>query len=245
MKILTKNWAEKHEQVRFVHTLKEFEEQKMKQSDIIRESRSDFLNEIAKDEELLELCNETDIADKLYQAKIDRNRKTLLSFPKGVCDKIKNVNSLVLGYANAKDKKLLSSYASEILKEIEKKAEEANRLTEIAQDCLPNTFILDEIVGELVFEEYSNGQGYCIKIGDFIVCIENYQIIEREDFRINKWDNDNPLTLWTYLCAAELHYIRDKFYELHLLLVDGDTYANEKYWYFTLSGSNVKLINIY
>ena len=242
MKILTKKWAERHEQVRLAHRLKEFNSNKTTYYDIKVKSKNDFYDEIAKDVELAKVCRKTNIADKLYQARIERDRKTILSLPKEVYNKIKDFKSVVLGYANKEDKELLTSYAKKILKVVEKEAEEANRLTEIAQDCLPEEFILDEVVGELVYEEYSNGKHYFIRIGGFEVCVEDYQIIEREDFKINEWEENNPLSLWTTLVAGELHYISNKCYELRLLLIDGDEYANETYWYFSLRGTNVKFV---
>ena len=50
----------------------------------------------------------------------------------------------------------------------------------------------------------------------------------------------DPLTCWTANHAVELYYISEKCFELHLLLVDGDEYENETYWYFTLRGTNIK-----
>ena len=75
MKILTKKWAEKHEQVEFIHSLKEFEKQKHTYKDIENKSKSNFNQDIKKDAELLKVCLKTNIADKLYQAKIERDRK--------------------------------------------------------------------------------------------------------------------------------------------------------------------------
>ena len=245
MKILTKKWAERHEQVRLSHRLKEFDANEITYEDIKGKSRKDFYDEIAKDVELAKLCRKTNIADKLYQAKIERDRKVLLSLPKDVYEKIKDVKSVVLGYANKEDKELLTTFTKKILKVVEEEAKEANSLTEIAEDCLPEEFILDEVVGELVYEEYSSGKDYFIKIGGFEVCVEDYQIIEREDFKINEWEENNPLSLWTTLVAGELHYISNECYELHLLLIDGEEYANETYWYFTLRGTNVKFVRDY
>ena len=110
---------------------------------------------------------------------------------------------------------------------------------------MPEEFILDNVIGELVYKEYSNESDYFINVGDFIICIENYEIIGREDFKINKWEEDNPLTLWTALDSAELHYVSNNCYELHLLLIDGDKYASQKYWYFMLRGTNVKFVRNY
>ena len=85
MKILTKNWVEKYEQVKLAHLLKEVDRQ------------------------------------KTFNAK-------------------------------------------ELLATLEKEAEEANRLTKIAEDCLLNEFTLDDVIGELVKKEYSNGKDYFINV---------------------------------------------------------------------------------
>ncbi|MBQ7339797.1 MAG: hypothetical protein IJW43_02950 [Clostridia bacterium] len=242
MKILTKNWAEKQEQLRVIHWLKEYCEQKESYEDIKSKSRDNFFHTIAVDVKLSKAVLKENIGDELYQAQLDKDKLALMALPKEISSKIKNMNTLLLGYACKDDKVLLTSYAKQLLIEVEKLSDEANRITEIAEDYLPEEVVIDDVVGELVFEEYSKDNDYFIKIGGYEICIENYSIIERENFVINEWEQDNPLTLWTALHAAELHYISDNCYELHLLLVDGDKYANEKYWYFTLKGTNIKFV---
>ena len=242
MKVLTKGWAEKHEQLRVINWLKEYDSQKDTYEDIKKKSRDDHYHKIASDMELAKAVLKENIAEKLYKVQIEKDRKALLSLPKEIYSAIKDTKTLILGYACKEDKALLMSYANKLLIEVEKEADKANKLTEIAEDYLPEEFILDDVVGELVYEEYSNGKDYFINIGGYEVCIEDFEIIEREDFKINEWEDDNPLTSWTALHAAELHYISDKCYELHLLLVDGDKYENEKYWYFTLKGTNIKVV---
>ncbi len=245
MKILTKKWVEMCEQVRFVGRLKEYDTQKFTGEQIKIRSRNDFRKDVRKDVELAKVCRRKNISDNLYKSKIERDRGVLLSLPKDIYNKIKYIQSLVLGYACKEDKEILTSYADKIIKVIENQAEESNRLTEIAEDYLPKEFILDDFVGELVYKEYSIGKDYFITIGNRDICIENYEIIERERFKINEFEVDNPLTLWTALYAAELHYISKNSFELHLLLVDGDKYANEKHRYFTLKGTNVKIVRDY
>lgn len=245
MKILTKEWVEMCEQVMFVNRLKEYDRQKFTYEQIKDKSRNDFCKDVKKDVELAKVCRKKKIADKLYQSKIEEDSRILLSLPKDIYNKIKNFQSLSLGYACKEDKEILTSYADKILKVIENQAEESNRLTEIAEDYLPEEFTLDNFVGELVNKEYSIGKDYFITIGNRDVCIENYEIIEREHFKINEFEVDNPLTLWTVLGAGELHYISKNSFELHLLLVDGDKYANKKPWYFTLKGTNVKVVKDY
>lgn len=242
MKILTKKWLEKREQVRIAFWLKEFDERKTSYKTLKRKSWETFCDDVCNDIELAKVCLKKNITDKLYNARIEKDKKALLSLPKEVFDKIKDVDSAILRYANAEDKKLLTAYAEETLKFVEKESEKARQLAKIAEESLPEEFVLDDIVGELVYEEYSNDKDYFINIGGYIICIENYQILEREDFKINKWVENNPLSLWTSVDSAELHYLSNGRYELHLLLVDGDKYSNEKFWYFTLSGTNVKFV---
>lgn len=245
MKILTKKWVEMHEQVRILHRLKEFNAQEMTYKDIKRKSEEDFQGSISNDVELAKVCFKANVIDKLYKAKIARDKKALLSLPQNVYEKINDVKLVVLGYANIEDKKLLTSYVNEIIKIVEKEAEKVNRLNEISEDYLPEEFIVDEVIGELVYKEYTKGKDYFLHIGDRCICVEEYEIIERENFNINRWNDDDPLTPWTTLIGAELHYISNNYYELHLLLVNGDKYNNEKYWYFTLKGTNVKYVRNY
>lgn len=122
--------------------------------------------------------------------------------------------------------------ANKLLKEVECKAQKAKQLTETAEYYLSNGFILDDVVYEFVKREYSQGRDFFINVSDFNVCIENYQILERENFKIKD----------TYVYSAELIYNSNKRYELHLLLVNVDKYANKKYWYFTLMGTNIKFV---
>lgn len=239
MKVLTKKWAEKYEQLRFINLLKEYDSKNTSYEEIETKSKLDYCFEISKDEELAKITQDLNILNNLYQSQIERDRKTLLSMPKEIYDKIKEEKTLILRYAIKKDKELLTSYAKKLLFEVEQQAEKANRITKIAEEYLDNEFIVDNFVGELVYSEYAIGKDYFINVGDFKICIENFEIIERDDYKINEWEEDNPLTLWTALHSAELHYISKNHYELHLLLVDGDKYANVKYWYFTLKGTNV------
>ena len=240
MKILTKEWAEKYEQIRMINWLKEYDAQKYSYEDIKEKSRDDHYGKISVDAPLAKAVIKTNAADKLYEAKVERDRKALLSLPREIYSQIKDIKTVVLGYACKEDKEFLMSYAQKVLKEVEKQGEEVCRLNEIAEDYLPEEFCVDDFVGELVFEEYSNGKDYFINIGGYEICIEDFEIIEREDFKINEWNMKDPLTCWTANHAVELYYISEKCFELHLLLVDGDKYENETYWYFTLRGTNIK-----
>ncbi len=74
----------------------------------------------------------------------------------------------------------------------------------------------------------------------FDICIKNYKIIKREDFIKNDCITNNALQTIVY--AVELHYVLDSYYELHLLFVNKDNCSNEKYWYLTLRGTDIKII---
>ena len=60
---------------------------------------------------------------------------------------------------------------------------------------------------------------------------------------MNKWEEENPISLWTCLYAVELHNKVGNCYDLCLLFVDGDKYDNIKFWEMTISGTNVKIYN--
>ena len=97
-------------------------------------------------------------------------------------------------------------------------------------------------MGEFAYEEYVDGKNYFIVVHGYTICVENYEIIERENFEINKFDMDNPVSLWTSLDAMELHHVKDDCFELHLLFANGDSFENKTFWYFTLKGTNVKFV---
>ena len=240
MKILTKDWREKYEQARVINWLKEVDVQKTSYDVIQQKSRDNFNNKLLDDRELAKLAFNTDLADRLYKAQIERDRKALLALPREIYSKIKDIKLLVLGFACKEDKEMLMAYANELYKKLEKDAETANRLTEEAIDCLPQDLDFDFILGELAYEEYAEGNNYYINAGGCLICVENYEIIERDDFKINEWEEENPLSLWTSLDAIEIHYINDKCFELHLLFADGDELENVIFWNFTLRGTNIK-----
>ena len=242
MKILTKEWREQYEQVRVIHWLKEVDVQKISYEEIQKKSRDAFNNKLYDDRELAKLAFNTDLADRLYKAQVERDRKALLALPKEVYSKIKDIKLLVLGFACKEDKDMLMVYADELYKGLEKEAERANRLTEEAIDCLPQDLDFDFVLGELAYEEYTEGKNYYLNVGGYLFCIENYEIIEREDFKINEWEEDNPLSLWTSLDAIEIHYINDSCFELHMLFADGDELDNKTFWNFTLRGTNIKSV---
>ena len=243
MKILTKKWAKKHELVRGIQWLKEYDEQKESYEDIKKKSFDAFYHNILTDTELSKAVLKENLLEKLYNAKVEQDKKVFSALPQEVFSKIKNVETLYLGFASKEDKAVLTTYSIELLKELEKMANMANSETDTAQKELGDNFTLDDIVGELVYEEFSTKNDYHLIVGGQKISVENYQIVEREDFKINEWQEDNPLTLWTSLYAVELHHISKNRFELHLLLVDGDKYENKTFWYFTLSGTNIKIQN--
>ena len=103
-------------------------------------------------------------------------------------------------------------------------------------------FDFDKLLGELVYEEFSDGKNYFINVDGHTICVENYEIIEREKFKIHKWDIDNPVSLWTNLVSMELYYVDNDCFELHMMFTNGDRLENKIRWYFTLKGANIKYV---
>lgn len=229
MKILTKQWAQDFEKLKFISRLKDangdFES-------IKAESKKLFFDYIREDEELAETAFNSNLADELYSAFLDRNRGVLASLPCELTYQLKNEKVIVLGFVEKEDKALLDSYAKGLCNQVEE-------LSEKSQQYLPDEF--NCLVGELVLEEYINGKDYFINIDDNVICVENFEIIEREDFEIYKLDMQNPVSPWTYLEAIELYEIEDGV-ELHLMFVNGDRLENKIRWYLTLKGTRVKYI---
>ena len=91
--------------------------------------------------------------------------------------------------------------------------------------------MFDELVGEFVQSEYSKCKRYFIELKHLKICVENYQILERENFKINE----------TIIYSAELHHTLNNRFELHLLLENKNEYLCKKFFYFTLSGTDIKL----
>lgn len=240
MKILTKEWREQYEQVRVINWLNEVDTQKITYEEILQKSRDNFYKQIHGDLELSEFVFKGNLAEELYNAHVERDRKLLLSLPREVYSKIKDIKTVVLGFACKEDLEILNDYANNLRKELEKKAEEANRITEEAIDCLPQEIDLDIMMGELVYELRPEEKDYFINVDGFIICVENYEIIEQEEFELKIMDFDNPVSEWTSLDAAELYYVNDKCFELHLLFAIGDKLENMTYKYLTLKGTNIK-----
>ena len=151
MKILTKQWREQYEQTRVINWLKVVDTQKISYEEIQKKSRKVFNDRLYEDRELAKLAFNTDLADRLYRAQVERDRKVLLALPKEVYSKIKDIKLLVLGFACKEDKEMLIAYADDLHKKLEKDAEKANRLTEEAIDCLPQDFDFDFALGELAY----------------------------------------------------------------------------------------------
>lgn len=227
MKILTKKWAEELEQVKFIGNLKETSGD---YDSLEADSKKSFFDYIREDEDLAEMAFNSNLEDELYDAFLDRNKGILASLPCEITSQIKNEDILGLGFAIKEDKELLDCYIKKQLKHLEELAEESH--------CyLPDEF--NCLISELVYEEYIDGRNYFINIDDNVICVENYQIIEREDFEIYKLDMENPVSPWTYLEAVEL-YKEEEGFELHLMFVNGDRLENKTRWYFTLRGTRVK-----
>ena len=129
MKLLTKKWAEEYEQLRVIHWLKDFDAQQEDYEQIKKRSRDDYFHSIAADIVLAKAVLNNNLAEDFYQAKVNRDRKVLLSLPREVYSKIKDIKTLVLGYACQEDKALLMSYASELRIKLEKLSNTANEIT--------------------------------------------------------------------------------------------------------------------
>lgn len=242
MKILTKNWEKRYEQLLFIRHLHQVDSTSIRYKDIKSKSEYEFYRNMLIDKELTIKALNSKLAYKLYKAHINRNKKNIHFLPKKIRKKIQDSKLLALGYATKNDFAMLTDYTTKLLNHLEVLSNRANFITEKAQHKLKDSFAIDDLIGALVFEEFSKGKDYFINADGHIICIENYKIIEREKFEINKWQGDNPLSLWTSIGSAELHYTKDNRFEIHFLMINGDKYENVKYWYFTLSGNNIKLL---
>ena len=78
MKILTKQWAKKREQVRLVQGLEVFDSQAENCESIKSKARKVFCDSLFQDFELAKDCLKSNVVDKLYEAKVERDRKLLL-----------------------------------------------------------------------------------------------------------------------------------------------------------------------
>ena len=241
MKILTKDWAKKYEIARFIGTLKNTEQVKDLQ-ELKNLCRGEFYKFLSQDSDMKKLIKNDELFIKLFNAKLDRNIKTINCLPKDLFDKLENVEYLFLGFATEKDKKYLTEYQGDLILELENLSKKARKITEKSGEYLSNPFDLDEIVGELIYNEYPNGKNYYIEIGGRVLCVKDYKILERDNFNINSWQEDNPLTCWSCVKAVELHFENLKGFELHLLVLNGDEYENTENLYFTLLGKDVILI---
>ena len=240
MKILTKEWMEQYEQVMVINWLKEFDANKISFEEIQKISRDNFYDGICDNRKLAKLAFGTSLAEDLYKARVDRDSKALSHLPKEIYSRIKDIKSVVLGYACKEDKEMLAAYADKLCKKLEKQAQKSNRITGKAQKHLAEQFDFDFLMGELAYEEYVEGKNYFIVVDGYTICVENYVVVEREDLEINGRDVDNPESLWTSLDAMELHHTEDNFFELHMLFTNEDKLENKTLWYFTLKGTNVK-----
>lgn len=242
MKILTKKWIEKYELLRVIYRLKEYNPQKMNYLDVKNDSINNFKNKIREDQELCEIALNSSLFEELYQAQLERDRKALLTLQREVYCKLKDVNTIILGFACKEDKVLLDLYAKALNEEIIEEVNKAKKVSCNAQEHLINEFDFDKLIGELVYEEYVEGENYYINIDGHIVCIENFVILEREDYKINEWESDNPVSLWTSLDAIELYHTNNNKFELHMMFTNGDRLENKTHWYMTVKGSNIKYV---
>lgn len=236
MKVLTKSWLQKCEQVKFINRLVE---RRDGYKELQKESRKQFNNQVRGDQELFELVLSSNLVDELYQAKLDRGKKLVSSLIKEIGGKIKDAEILELGFSSKEDKAILTVYAEKMLKEIEERARQANKESEQVCKQLPKEFDFDNLQGGVVYKEYVDGNNYYISVDGGVICVENYVIVEREDFEICGIDFDNPMSSCTLLSAIELHSVNCNCFELHMLLSNRDRLENQTHWFFTLRGSNI------
>lgn len=242
MKILTKEWMKKYEQVRVINCIEEIDLQKVSYEEIQKLSKDKFYDGIYTNRVLAKLAFDSNLAQDLYGARIDRDKTALLELPEEVFSKIKNIELVFLGYACKEDKEMLMEYSNKLYAKLEMQAEESNKITKRAQKHLIEELDFDFLIGELVYDEYVKGKDYFIVVDGNTICVENYKIVEREDFKINEFDIKTPLSIWTRLDAMELYYINQNCFELHILFANCDEFEKQTFWCLTLKGTNVKFV---
>ena len=238
MKILTKKWLEKCELLRLINDLQEINLPCESYFNFRKKCKNEFCRKVMKEYGVNSLRR----ASRLYNAQIERNEKLLLLLPKRVLVNIIDIKKVALGYACCQDKKVLTAYSKVLIKQVERAVEKANCLTRLSRERLNLEYDLDDIVGDFVYKEYKKGDDYFIKVGEYEICISNYRVKKKESFCINKWKGSSPLYSWTILQALEIHYNKNMRFELHLFIVNSDKRANKSYHYFTLTGSDIKII---
>ncbi len=241
MKILTKDWAERYESIRFICKLEQVNSSKSYE-ELQEVCHQNYLDYLKSDEDMCAVLSNPSVVQKLYEEKLKRNANTVNVLPKNLLAKLKRKEIISLGFVVEQDKKILSAYFKKAIKEIENASKKASRITECAVDCLSQSIEMDELVGALVEGIYVDGNDLLINFDDKTLLIKDYKILEREDFKVYEWEEDNPLTCWTCITAVELHSNKSNTFELHLMILNGDENENTKNYYFTLGCTDVRLV---
>ncbi len=78
------------------------------------------------------------------------------------------------------------------MSKIERKSKIAQIRTQLSEEFLYEDIEFDRFCGELFYGEYVKEKNYFLKIGVRTICIENFKILERDNYSINKWEENNP-----------------------------------------------------
>ena len=242
MKYLTKKWAKKYLQVKFIFNLKEIDTNAFTCESLNQDYKQQFFDELKKDQEMFDTIFSLGISEKYYSAKIKRNQELIDGLELDINNKLKNAQSLIYGYAIKEDKALLFDYAYKVLKEIETLTEKARVDTESVINFLPEEFDVEEFIEDILLGTRVVDNSFYLDFDGASICVENIKILQDDGLCVNKWDFENPLSAWTHVQAIELCYNEEKRFELHLLLCNGNTYEDVTFWCLTIQGTNVKVI---
>ena len=241
MKILTKDWADMYARARFISSLQEIQ-QETKCNELKVLCKENFLTLLKQDGDMKKYLSNKALVEKLFCEKLKRNLNTIKTFSVSVLGELEKPEFLEYGFACKKDKVVLDNYQKLLIKQIESDCERARINNERACKYLSKPFEIEEVVGELVYDEYSKGKNYYLEIGGRVLCVKNYKILQRDEFKINYFDEDDALTKWTCVKAVELYFDKENGFTIHLLILNGDEYENTEDVYFTLSGTDISLI---
>ena len=241
MKILTKDWAKKYQMIRFLGSLKKIEQDKD-----VRELKNlckrKMFKDLSQDQDVKTLIKNTELFDSLFNAKLGRNAKVISCFSSDLLNGLERSDFLSYGFTTKKDSIRLQDYQNYLLEELENASQKSRDITEKSCKYLSSPFDFEEIVGELIYDAYARGIDYFIEVGGRILRVKNYKILERDAFKVNVWQDNNPLTCWTCVEAVELYFNKSKGFEIHLLILNGDEYDNTESYYLTLTATDVLLI---
>lgn len=241
MKYLTKKWANNYNQVKLIYRLKETEDfSKENYEKLRKKAKMNFIRRVKSDPVYEKIPFNRKNGEKMFDARINNRKKTLITLPEEIINRLNHKNFILYGYCSKQDKEILSLYAKNTLNTIETSVRKANRQTEIAQDYLPEEIELNNYCENIVYGAEITDKNYYIDFGGNGICVENYKVLYNDGMEIHKWNENDPVSPWTLLHAVELHYINNDCYELHLMFTNADEYENLVNWYLTLQGTNVK-----